>query len=104
MPEPSHRQPSQDHPQAFAIGIHEWHTGPPHEGELGEGVLLQTDRGDIQAILHQALEAQRGGSGSGVLGGLRPAGPRRLCAARGRAASGPDRLPAAVLPSSQRSA
>ena len=84
MPEPSHRQPSQDHPQAFAIGIHDVHTGPPHEGELGEGVLLQTDRGEIQAILHQALEAQRGGSGSGVLGGL-AAGPRRLCAARGRA-------------------
>ena len=27
---------------------------------MGEGVLLRTDRGDIQAILHQAPEAQHG--------------------------------------------
>ncbi len=60
MPEPSHHQPSQEHPHAFAIGIHDVRTGPPHEGELGEGVLLRTDRGDIQAILHQAPEAQHG--------------------------------------------
>jgi len=60
VPEPSHRQLSQEHPHAFAIGIHDVHTGPPHEGELGEGVLLRTDRGDIQAILHQAPEAQHG--------------------------------------------
>jgi hypothetical protein len=60
VPEPSHHQPSQDHPQAFAIGIHDVRTGPPHEGELGEGVLLRTDRGDIQAILHQAPEAPHG--------------------------------------------
>ncbi len=60
MPESSHHQPSQEHPHAFAIGIHDVRTGPPHEGELGEGVLLQTDRGDIQAILHQAPEAERG--------------------------------------------
>jgi alpha-beta hydrolase superfamily lysophospholipase len=58
--EPSHHQPSQEHPHAFAIGIHDVLTGPPHEGELGEGLLLQTDRGDIQAILHQAPEAQHG--------------------------------------------
>ena len=60
MPEPSHHQPSQEHPQAFAIGIHDGRTGPPHEGALGEGALLRTDRGDIQAILHQAPEAQHG--------------------------------------------
>ena len=60
MPEPSHHQPSQEHPQAFTIGIHDVLTGPPHEGELGEGLLLRTDRGDIQAILHQAPEAQHG--------------------------------------------
>ena len=60
MPEPLHRQLSQEHPQAFAIGIHDVLTGPPYEGELGEGLLLRTDRGDIQAILHQAPEAQYG--------------------------------------------
>jgi hypothetical protein len=55
-----HRQLSQEHPQAFAIGIHDVLTGPPYEGALGEGLLLRTDRGDIQAILHQAPEAQYG--------------------------------------------
>ena len=57
VPEPSHRQLRQERPHAFAIGIHDVRTGPPHEGELGEGVLLRTDRGDIQVILHQAPEA-----------------------------------------------
>ena len=60
MPEPSHRQLSQEHPHAFAIGIHDVHTGPSHADELGESVLLCTDRGDIQAILHPDPEAQRG--------------------------------------------
>ena len=60
VPEPSHDQPRQEHPHAFAIRIHDVRTGPPSEGELGEGVLLRTDRVDIQAILHQAPEAQHG--------------------------------------------
>ena len=60
MPEPSHHQPCQEHPRAFAISLHDVRTGPPYEGELGEGVLLRTDRGDIQAILHNAPEAQHG--------------------------------------------
>src|SRR5262245_2609989 len=60
VPEPLHRQLSQEHPQAFAIGIHDVLTGPPYEGELGEGLLFRTDRGDIQAILHQAPAAQYG--------------------------------------------
>jgi pimeloyl-ACP methyl ester carboxylesterase len=60
VPKPSHRQLSQEYPHAFAISIHDVRIGPPHEGELGEGRLLRTDRGDILAILHQAPEAQRG--------------------------------------------
>ena len=60
MPEPSYHQPRQEHPRASAISLHDVRTGPPYEGELGEGVLLRTDRGDIQAILHQAPEAQHG--------------------------------------------
>ena len=60
MPEPAHDQPRQGHPHAFAIRIHDVRTGPPSEGEMGEGVLLRTDRGDIQALLHQAPEAQHG--------------------------------------------
>jgi hypothetical protein len=39
---------------------HRLRTGPPYEGELGEGLLLRTDRGDIQAIWHQAPEAEGG--------------------------------------------
>jgi hypothetical protein len=60
VPEPAHHQPRQDHPHASAIRIHDVRTGPPSEGELGEGVLLRTDRGDIQTIVHQAPEAQHG--------------------------------------------
>jgi pimeloyl-ACP methyl ester carboxylesterase len=60
VPEPSYRQLSQEHPHAFAIGIHDVRTGPSRADELGESVLLCADRGDIQAILHQAPEAQRG--------------------------------------------
>lgn len=58
MPEPSYHQPSQEHTNTFSIGIHDVLTGPPHEGELGEGLLLRTDRGDIQAIMHRSPEAQ----------------------------------------------
>jgi pimeloyl-ACP methyl ester carboxylesterase len=58
VPEPSHRQLSQEHPHAFAIGLHDMRTGPSHADELGESVLRRTDRGDIQAILPQAPEAR----------------------------------------------
>lgn len=60
MPEYSKQQPGQEHTPTFSIGIHDVLTGPPHDGERGEGVLLRTDRGDIQAILHQSPEAQHG--------------------------------------------
>lgn len=60
MPEPANHQPRQEHRAAFSIALHDVCTGPLYDGELGEGVLLRTDRGDIQAILHQAPEAQHG--------------------------------------------
>jgi hypothetical protein len=60
VPESSHHQPRQEHPHAFAIRIYDVRTGPPYEGELGESVLLRTDRGDIQALLHPAPEVQYG--------------------------------------------
>ena len=60
MPEPSHHQPSPEHSHTFSIGIYDVLTSPPHAGELGESMLLRTDRGDIQALLHQAPEAQHG--------------------------------------------
>jgi hypothetical protein len=60
VPKPSHHQPRQEHPHAFAISLHDVRTGPPSEGELGEEVLLRTDRGDIQTIWHHAPGAQHG--------------------------------------------
>ena len=60
MPAPLHHQRSPDHPHPFAIGLHDVLTGPPHAGEPGESVLLRTDRGDIQALLHPASAAQHG--------------------------------------------
>jgi alpha-beta hydrolase superfamily lysophospholipase len=51
MSEPSHRPP-------LSITLHDVRTGPPHEGERGEGVMLLTDRGNTPAILHAFPEAQ----------------------------------------------
>jgi len=56
MSEPS-RPPST---RPWTIALLNARTGPPHEGEFGEGVLLETDRGDIAAILHQSPGAQHG--------------------------------------------
>ena len=53
MSEPSHRPP-------LSITLHDVRTGPPHEGERGEGVMLLTDRGNTPAILHAFPEAQHG--------------------------------------------
>lgn len=59
MAEPSpHLAPQRPRP-TYTIALHDVRTGPPHEGELGEGVLLQTDRGDIQAILHASPASRR---------------------------------------------
>ena len=33
--------------------------GPPHEGDVGEGLVLRTSRGDIRAIRHAAPESTR---------------------------------------------
>ena len=60
MPAPLHRRPSPDHPPTLSIGLHDVRTGPPHAGEPGESVLLRTDRGDIQALLHPAPAAPHG--------------------------------------------
>jgi alpha-beta hydrolase superfamily lysophospholipase len=51
MSEPSHRPP-------LSITLHDVRTGPPHEGERGEGMMLLTDRGNTPALLHAFPEAQ----------------------------------------------
>jgi len=53
-------QPRQAYTPTFAIALHDVHTGPPDDSELGVGVVLRTDRGDIQALQHPAPEAQHG--------------------------------------------
>jgi len=37
--------------------IHEVLNGPPHEGEVGTGLVLRTNRGDIPVISHEAPDA-----------------------------------------------
>ena len=51
MSEPSYRPP-------LSITLHDVRTGPPREGERGEGVMLRTDRGNTPAIMHAFPEAQ----------------------------------------------
>ena len=53
--------------------IHQVFTGPPPEGDLGQGLLFNTSRGDLPAIWHEAAEAQLGvimvcGAGGGYRG------------------------------------
>jgi hypothetical protein len=67
--EPSHHQPCQAYTPTFSIALHDVRTGPPYDSELGVGVVLRTDRGDIQALLHPAPEAQHGVSWVGGPGG-----------------------------------
>ncbi|MFQ6030436.1 MAG: alpha/beta hydrolase [Dehalococcoidia bacterium] len=44
-----------DNPRSqFSIGISEVLSVPPYEGDLGEGLIFRTDRGNIQSILHRA--------------------------------------------------
>jgi len=51
---------SQDAARGPVISIREVLGGPPHEGDLGKGLLFRTNRGDIPAILHEATEARWG--------------------------------------------
>ena len=60
MSEPSYHPSSQGPMPTSMIALHDVRTGLPHEGQLGKGVLLQTDRGTIHAILHPSPEARYG--------------------------------------------
>jgi alpha/beta superfamily hydrolase len=50
----------QDPAAGPVISIRQVLDGPPHEGDLGKGLVLLTNRGDIPAILHEATEAHLG--------------------------------------------
>jgi len=60
MTERLHQGSEADPAQDAAMTIQGVLTGPPHEGEVGEGLLFRTSRGDIPAILHSAPEAHLG--------------------------------------------
>ena len=36
------------------LEVQEVLTGPPHEGDIGEGLVFRTDQGDLKGILHRA--------------------------------------------------
>ena len=46
--------------EALALNISNVSTGPPHEGDTGQGVVLTTNRGEIQAILHPNRDGGEG--------------------------------------------
>jgi alpha/beta superfamily hydrolase len=45
--------------QRMGMSIDQVLVGPPHEGDVGEGLLIRTNRGDIPGILHAAPESSR---------------------------------------------
>src|SRR5262245_53918832 len=60
MSEPSYHPSIQGPRPTYTIALHAVRTGPSPEGQLGEGVWLQTDRGTIHAILHPSPEGRYG--------------------------------------------
>ena len=73
------QQPSRpDSARGPTMQIHQVLTGPPHEGEAGQGLVFRTSRGDVPAILHQAEDSQlaaiyvcgAGGGFGGPAGGV----------------------------------
>ncbi len=73
------QQPSRpDSMRGPTMQIHQVLTGPPHEGEAGQGLVFRTSRGDVPAILHQAEDSQlaaiyvcgAGGGFGGPAGGV----------------------------------
>lgn len=46
--------------ERYRINIRDLAKGPPHEGDLGDGLMFHTDRGDLRGILHEAPGAHQG--------------------------------------------
>ncbi|MSQ05597.1 MAG: alpha/beta hydrolase [Dehalococcoidia bacterium] len=59
-----------------AMSVHEVVSVPLHEGDTGQGLMIQTSRGDIPAILHQAPGLAESGESSRL-------GVIWVCGARG---------------------
>ena len=65
-----------DKQDEFSLQIRELHTGPPPEGDVGQGLLFHTDRGDVRAILHEAPDSHQAVIWvCGARGGFRGPGP-----------------------------
>ena len=43
----------------FSLQIREVYTGPPPEGDVGQGLLFHTNRGDIASIFHEAPDSHQ---------------------------------------------
>ena len=58
------QQPDQsgrsDSMQGHKMQIHEVLDCPPHEGDVGSGLVVRTSRGDVPAILHAAPDSKQG--------------------------------------------
>jgi len=58
------QQPNQpgrfDSPRSPRMQIHEVLSGPPHEGDVGRGLVFRTSRGDLPAIMHAAPDSRLG--------------------------------------------
>lgn len=50
---------SGDNQDDFSLQIRELYTGPPPEGDVGQGLLFHTNRGDISAIYHEAPDSHQ---------------------------------------------
>ena len=50
---------SDDKQDDFSLKIRELYTGPPPEGDVGQGLLFHTNRGDIPAIFHEAPDSHQ---------------------------------------------
>ena len=67
---------SGDKQDDFSLQIKELYTGPPPEGDVGQGLTFHTNRGDIPAILHEAPDSHQAVIWvCGARGGFRGPGP-----------------------------
>jgi dienelactone hydrolase len=67
---------SEDKQDDFSLQIRELYTGPPPEGDVGQGLLFHTNRGDIPAIYHEAPDSHQAVIWvCGARGGYRGPGP-----------------------------
>ena len=55
----------------LSANVYDVQTGPPHEGDTGEGILINTSRGPIPGILHRGTQVGEGAIlwASGARGG-----------------------------------